>query len=127
MVIMSGMPGSGKTTLGWQLSRRLHVPFVCRDDIKTGLHVTHDAAKPTEARTYAALAFDCSYAVVRELATSGVSAVAEAPFHAGRSEPDIAALEPLATLLHVRVTTPARVSLPRYRQTGRRWAASPCA
>ena len=37
---IAGAPGSGKTTLGWELSRLLHVPLVSRDDIKTGLHVT---------------------------------------------------------------------------------------
>jgi len=42
--------------------------------------------------------------------------VIEAAFHAGRSEPDLAALEPFAVLLHVRVMTPVSVSLPRYRQ-----------
>ncbi len=40
LVVITGAPGSGKTTLGWELSRLLHVPLVSRDDIKTGLHVT---------------------------------------------------------------------------------------
>ena len=115
-VIVSGLPGSGKTTLGWQLSRRLHVPFVCRDDIKTGLHVTHDTDEAMDAWRHAAAAFECFYAVVRQLTTAGVSVVMEAAFHVDRSEPEIAALEPISTSLHVRVTTPASVSLPRYRQ-----------
>ncbi len=110
------MPGSGKTTLGWELSRQLHVPFVCRDDIKSGLHVTHEADDATDPWRYSAAAFECFYAVARQLARSDVSTVIEAAFHAGRSEPDLAALETFATMLHVRVTTPASVSLPRYRQ-----------
>lgn len=57
--VLSGMPGSGKTTLAWQLSRRLHVPFVCRDDIKSGLHRTHDVAEPADPWTYATTAFEC--------------------------------------------------------------------
>jgi predicted kinase len=40
LAVITGAPGSGKTTLGWELSRLLHVPLVSRDAIKTGLHVT---------------------------------------------------------------------------------------
>lgn len=116
VAIVSGMPGSGKTTLGWQLSRRLHVPFVCRDDIKTGLHVTQGANDPADVWAFSAAAFDCFFEVVRHLLTSGVSVVAEAAFHVGRSEPEIAAFESVAVPLHIRVTTPPEVSLPRYRQ-----------
>lgn len=77
VVVVSGMPGSGKTTLGVQLSRRLHVPFVCRDDIKTGLHVTQ-GVDGADASTYSALAFDLFVDVVRALVVAGVSIVAEA-------------------------------------------------
>jgi predicted kinase len=115
-VVLSGMPGAGKTTLGWQLSRRLHVPFVCRDDIKSGLHVTHDEEIVSDPWRYADQAFECFYGVARDLLRAGVSLVCEAAFHAGRSEPDLVRLDELALMVHVRVTTPAAVSLPRYRQ-----------
>jgi hypothetical protein len=116
VVVVSGMPGSGKTTLGWQLSRHLHVPFVCRDDIKTGLHVTLDGATTSDVWRYAEQAFACFYDVVHQLVSAEVSLVCEAAFHVGRSEPDILALGALGRLVHVRVTSPAAVSLPRYRQ-----------
>lgn len=110
------MPGSGKTTLGWQLSRRLHVPFVCRDDIKSGMHVTYDDEVGTDTWRFAERAFACFYGVVRDLLRGGVSIVCEAAFHARRSEPELVKLHELAHLVHVRVTTPATVSLRRYRQ-----------
>jgi len=58
VVIISGAPGSGRTTLGWELSRRLHVPFISRDDIKTGLHVTHRSDDPQEVWRFAQVALD---------------------------------------------------------------------
>jgi predicted kinase len=116
VAVLSGMPGSGKTTLGWELSRRLHVPFVSRDDIKTGLHVTHDADPQPDVWRYAEQAFGCFYDVVRHLLGCGVSTVCEAAFHADRSEDELQALASTATLVHVRVVTPAAVALPRYRQ-----------
>jgi predicted kinase len=46
IAVISGAPGSGTTTLGWALSRRLHAPFISRDDINTALHVTHHSDNP---------------------------------------------------------------------------------
>ena len=33
LVIFSGLPGSGKTTLAKRLARELHVPYLCIDDV----------------------------------------------------------------------------------------------
>ena len=43
MVLMVGEPGSGKTGLGTQLARELRIPFVARDDVRTGLYFTAGA------------------------------------------------------------------------------------
>ena len=40
LVIVTGAPGSGKTTLSRELSARLRVPCLARDDIRTGLFFT---------------------------------------------------------------------------------------
>jgi predicted kinase len=48
VVVISGTPGSGKTTLGWDVSRRVHVPFVSRDGIRTALYVTNRSDDPAE-------------------------------------------------------------------------------
>ena len=37
MVLVTGAPGSGKSTLGRELSQYLRVPFLARDDIRGGL------------------------------------------------------------------------------------------
>ncbi len=36
-VLLTGAPGSGKSTLGYELARSLRVPFIARDDIRGGL------------------------------------------------------------------------------------------
>ena len=43
VVLITGVPGSGKTTLGAELSRALRVPFIARDDIRGGLLLTAGA------------------------------------------------------------------------------------
>jgi len=115
VVVVSGMPGSGKTTLGWELSRRLHVPLVCRDDIKSGIHVTH-ADRDDEPWAFASAAFDAFYAAIDVLIDADASLVAEAAFHTDFAEARIGALAERARIVHIRLTTPREVSLRRYRQ-----------
>jgi len=126
VVMISGVPGSGKTTLGWELSRRLHVPFVSRDDIKTGLHVTHRSSDPTEVWRFASTAFELFYEVTSMYLRADVSVVVEAAFHVERSEPDLARLAELGSCIHIAMTTPTEVCLRRYRaraEAGRRHPA----
>ena len=40
LVLVSGEPGSGKTTLGRQLAGALRLPFLSRDDVRGGLYAT---------------------------------------------------------------------------------------
>ncbi len=40
VVLVTGAPGSGKTTLATQLARELRVPFLARDDVRGGLLMT---------------------------------------------------------------------------------------
>ncbi|MEO1056464.1 MAG: AAA family ATPase [Actinomycetota bacterium] len=114
VVVISGVPGAGKTTLGWQLSRRLHVPFVSRDDIKTGLHVTHRSNDPDEAWRFAEHAFDTFFETISVMVRNGVSLVAEAAFHANRAHAPITALANSCELIHIPLTTPDNVAVERY-------------
>lgn len=41
--MITGAPGSGKTTLGTELSRALQIPFLARDDVRRGLFFTAGA------------------------------------------------------------------------------------
>lgn len=40
VVLVTGAPGSGKSTLGAELARSLRIPFVARDDVRGGLFFT---------------------------------------------------------------------------------------
>jgi predicted kinase len=115
VVVISGSPGSGKTTLGWELSRALHVAFLSRDDFKTGLHVTYRSGDPVETQRFSALAFSTFYEAAQLLIKAGVSVVIEAAFHSGVSEPSIEHLGVTAKIIHVALNTDRATALRRYR------------
>lgn len=82
LVVITGAPGSGKTTLGTRLSQELQLLFVARDQIRRGLYVTAglwDATPPDPVPTRRA-APETFLQVLESTASLGVSAIAECVF-----------------------------------------------
>ena len=81
LVVVSGAPGSGKTTLAHALARAVPCPAICRDELKEGMAHAHGVefqgghGDPLTQRTLP-LFFD----VLRVLVEADVTVVAEAAF-----------------------------------------------
>jgi predicted kinase len=90
-VIVSGVPGAGKTTLAEELGRRLAVPVLAKDLIKEGISRTEGASATyggsIAERTFASL-FECA----RVLLDARCSLIIEAAFHRSRFEAEAASL-----------------------------------
>lgn len=84
-VLVTGEPGSGKTTLGVALSRAVRVPFVSRDDVRAGLFFTAGAwgERPTCVPA-AEEAVEAMLRIVETTAGLGVSCVIEYVFRKER-------------------------------------------
>jgi predicted kinase len=100
LVIVSGPPGSGKTTLAHRLAGALGCPAVCRDEIKQGMARATPGfvpapGDPLTRRTYATF-----FAVLELLVGAGVTVVAEAAFQDRLWR---AGLEPLAGQAELRI------------------------
>ncbi|HEY1831334.1 MAG TPA: AAA family ATPase [Acidimicrobiales bacterium] len=80
LVLISGTPASGKTTLAHELGRILPCPVVSRDEIKEGLVHARDSGTPSWGDPIADEAFALFYRVVTEYLRSDCSVVAEAAF-----------------------------------------------
>ena len=78
LVIVTGEPGSGKSSLGLHLARSLRLPYLSRDDVRWGLHAT--AGIWTNQLGQASdrnVARETFIEIVEEVARRGVSGVLE--------------------------------------------------
>jgi predicted kinase len=100
LVVVSGPPGAGKTTLAHAIGRAVGCPVVCRDEIKEGMaHATPGfVAGPSDPLTMRTL--PVFFDTLRLLLNAGVTTVAEAAFQDRLWRPG---LEPLLSLARLRI------------------------
>ena len=77
LIIITGRPGAGKTTLAEKLSREGYLPLVSRDRIKEGYVHTMGLALPENANLTATQAF---FDTIGFMLDRGISVIAEAAF-----------------------------------------------
>ncbi|HVG46086.1 MAG TPA: AAA family ATPase [Longimicrobium sp.] len=94
LIVVTGRPGAGKTTLAHALARAVRCPAVCRDEIKEGL-VTGGAGGDLQRQ-----ATDAFFDALALLLGRGVTVVAEAAFQDRVWAPR---LEPLRAAARVRI------------------------
>jgi len=101
LVVVSGPPGSGKTTLAHLMARALPCPAICRDEIKEGMVHARGGAFTAETQdALTMLTFPLFFEVLRVLVVAGVTVVAEAAFQDARWR---SGLEPLVGLAQLRI------------------------
>jgi hypothetical protein len=80
VVLLTGEPGSGKTGLGLELARALHVPFLARDQVRRGLYLTSGEAPSADEAVQVFLR------LVEVMVGDGVSCIVEYVVRAAQPE-----------------------------------------
>jgi predicted kinase len=100
LIVVSGPPGSGKTTLAHQVAAAVGCPAICRDEIKEGMVHATPGYDPSQSGDFNRRTLATFVNLIRLLLTARVTAVAEAAFQDRLWRP---ALEPLLDLAKLRI------------------------
>jgi predicted kinase len=103
LVVVSGAPGSGKTTLAGRLADDCHFRLLSKDIIKEALaDAIGNPDSVAVSSTLGAGAYAAMFAITRRLLESGVDVTVESNFRRGQSEPELGelAVDTDARLVH---------------------------
>jgi glucokinase len=94
LLIITGLPGTGKTTLARELSQRHGVPLICKDAIKEPL--LDMLGSQLASRELSNISFAVMFSLATELLAPGRSLILEGNFRAGEHERPLLATLPAA-------------------------------
>jgi predicted kinase len=94
LVLVSGAPGSGKTTLGARLATRLRIQHIDRDLVANGLRLTVKLGGPAKLAQRAPAA---TWGVLEYLTAAGASVVFSGTMYRGEMEQSVRRLCDFAT------------------------------
>lgn len=119
LVVVSGPPGSGKTSLAHAIAEAIPCPAICRDEIKEGMvHALGGEFQAASGDPLTVRTLPLFFDVLRVLLTAEVTVVAEAAFQDQVWRPGLEPLAELAQLRIIQCNVDAAVARERRRSAG---------
>ena len=119
LIVVTGRPGSGKTTLAHALARSIRCPAFCRDEFKEGLVHTYDKRlMPSDHEHLNGQIYDTFFRVIELLLRDGVTLIAEAAFQHKVWLPKLQPLQDLAQIRLIVCTIDPLLAQTRFIQRG---------
>lgn len=100
LIVVSGPPGTGKTTLAHAIARLVSCPAICRDEIKEGMVHAAPGFRPSPGDPLTMRTFTTFFDVLRLLLRNEVTVVGEAAFQDKLWRPNLA---PFLDIADIRV------------------------
>ncbi len=92
LIVITGLPATGKSTLARELSARLRVPWLGKDMIKEPLLDALGAGDRAHSRSLSDASFAVLFAVASQMIRHRATLILEGNFRPGEHEPAMAAL-----------------------------------
>lgn len=115
LVIVSGAPASGKTTLARRLAADLGLPLLARDDLKEILYDTLGAADRAASRRIGGAAYALLCRLADQFLSAGVSLIIESNFGHGIAEDELSPLTERTRAILIHCQAADEMILARYR------------
>ena len=112
LVVVTGSPAAGKTTVARGLAARLRLPLIAKDTIKEALFDALGTGDLDWSRQLGEATYRAMLALAAESVAAGAEVVLEANFISGNEPHDLAALP--ARFVQVHCSAPLEVLLERY-------------
>ena len=89
LILITGLPGTGKSTLARALARGRALPLICKDSIKEPLFDVVGAADREGSRRLSDASFAVMFALARDCLAAGSDVILEGNFRPGEHEGEL--------------------------------------